>query len=211
MPPMSIKTPPIHPAAILFDMDGVLVNTFYSWYGSFVDLFEREYGQNLSQEDFLQRFWGRDLRDIFNELGLNLAIPEFCKHYYAAHTDKVEIFPDTKATLAALSAYKKAVITNTPAACAELILRDLEISEYFDEIITGDDVPLGKPDPAIVHSACRLLGCKPNQAVVVGDHQVDITAGNRAGCKVIGIGIDGDYRIETLSNLLTIIEPASTK
>lgn len=189
------------PTAILFDMDGVLVNTFASWYGSFVDLFAEVYDQPLPSEEFLHRFWGRDLRDIFTELGLDMAITEFCHHYFSRHTDKVEMFTDTRATLADLSAYRKAVITNTPAACAELILQDLGIREYFAHIITGDDVKLGKPDPAIVRKGCELLGCTVAQAVVVGDHQVDIDAARKAGCRVVGVGIDGDLRIETLSEL----------
>ena len=201
---MSIKISPC-PTAILFDMDGVLVNTFASWYGSFVDLFAELYGQPLPREEFLQRFWGRDLRDIFADLGLDLAIPEFCQRYYGNHTHKVEIFADTRSTLAALSSYRKAVITNTPAACAELILRDLGIREYFEQILTGDDVILGKPDPAIVHKGCELLGCTPAHAVVVGDHWVDIEAGRRAGCQVVGVGIDADFRVETLTELLQIL------
>lgn len=189
------------PQAILFDMDGVLVNTFASWYESFVDLFRKVYGQNLLREDFLHRFWGRDLRDIFAELGLSMTIADFCQDYFGKHTDKVEIYADTRSTLAALSPYRKAVITNTPAACAELILQDLEIRTFFDAIITGDDVALGKPDPAIVHRGCELLGCTPPLAVVVGDHQVDVEAGRRAGCKVVGVRIDADWRIENLSEL----------
>ena len=201
---MPIKITPC-PTAILFDMDGVLVNTFNSWYGSFVDLFREVYGLPLPREEFLQRFWGRDLRDIFTELDLAMAIPEFCQGYFGNHTDKVEIFADTKATLAALSAYKKVVITNTPAACAELILQDFGIREYFEEIITGDDVKSGKPDPDIVYKGCEVLGCSLDQAVVVGDHQVDIDAARNAGCKVIGVRIDGDFRIENLSELLALL------
>jgi len=202
---MPVKISP-SPAAILFDMDGVLVNTFASWFASFVDLFDQAYGQPLSASVFRQRFWGRDLRDIFAELGLELTIADFCRDYFGKHTSKMEIFADTRATLAALSAYKKAVITNTPASCAELILRDLGIRAYFDKIITGDDVALGKPDPAIVHKGCQLLACTPAQAVVVGDHRVDIEAGRRAGCKVIGVGIDGDFRIDNLADLLTLLD-----
>lgn len=193
------------PDAILFDMDGVLVNTFASWYGSFVDLFAEEYGQSLPRQEFLDRFWGRDLRDIFVELELEMAVPTFCQRYFAQHTDKMEIFNDTKETLAALSAYRKAVITNTPAACTELILHDLGIREYFAQIITGDDVTTGKPDPAIVHKGCQLLGCKPDQAAVVGDHQVDRDAARNAGCRMVGVGIDGDYRIKTLSELVPLL------
>lgn len=193
------------PAAILFDMDGVLVNTFDSWYASFVDLFADRYRRPLDREEFLGRFWGRDLRDIFAELELDLPVPEFCHHYYGTHTDRVELYADTATTLAALSDFPKAVITNTPAPCARLILQDLAIAEYFREIITGDDVEVGKPDPAIVLKGCQLLGCSPAQAVVVGDHRVDMEAGRRAGCRVIGVGIDGDFRIERLTELLAIL------
>ncbi|MDH5298627.1 MAG: HAD family hydrolase [Desulfobulbaceae bacterium] len=201
---MPIKLIP-SPAAILFDMDGVLVNTFNSWHSSFVDLFAEVYGSELRREEFLTRFWGRDLRDIFAELELALSIPDFCQGYYGGHAGKVEIYDDTRSTLAALARFPKAVITNTPAACARLILKNLAIEQYFRKIITGDDVATGKPDPAIVLKGCELLGISPAQAVVVGDHRVDMEAGQRAGCRVIGVGVDGDHRIERLSELLSIL------
>ena len=192
------------PTAILFDMDGVLVNTFDSWFTSFVDLFADRYGRTLGREEFLGRFWGRDLRDIFAELELALPVPEFCRDYYGKHTERVELYDDTATTLAALSGLPKAVITNTPAPCARLILQDLAIAHFFQEIITGDDVAVGKPNPAIVLRGCERLGCTPQQAVVVGDHRVDMEAGRRAGCRVIGVRIDGDRRIERLGELLAI-------
>ncbi len=193
------------PAALLFDMDGVLVDTFAAWYASFADLFAHRYGHCLGREEFRSRFWGRDLRDIFAELGLDLGVPAFCADYLGRHTDQMAIYPDTRPTLAALAPFPKAVITNTPAACTELILQDLGIAQYFAAILTGDDVTSGKPDPAIVRKGCELLGCPPARAAVIGDHLVDVEAGRRAGCTVIGVRINGDHRIERLAELLPLL------
>ena len=74
------------------------------------------------------------------------------------HLDYIRIYPDTKSTLKQLASYKKAIITNTPTDCARQILRKFEIEQYFEAIITSDDVVKAKPDPEIVFKACERLG-----------------------------------------------------
>lgn len=63
-----------------------------------------------------------------------------------------------------------------------------------------------KPDPEPVRLACDKLGIEPSQAYMVGDSMEDMEAGSRAGCRTIGIGVDGDIRIESIGKLLDIIQ-----
>jgi HAD superfamily hydrolase (TIGR01509 family) len=197
--------------AILFDMDGVLVNSIDSWHQALRDVFNRHLNRNLDKEEFVRDFWGRDLRDIFSEIGLNLEIGPFCNNIYEAYADAVRIFPDTKACLERLNSYRKAVITNTPESCARRILQTGGIEGYFEAIVTSDKVKHGKPDPAIIYEACRILAVDPAMTLLVGDHEFDMQAGRSAGCTVVGIGVEGDYTLERLEGLFDIVITEETR
>lgn len=75
-----------------------------------------------------------------------------------------------EACLERLNSYRKAVITNTPESCARRILQTGGIEGYFEAIVTSDKVKHGKPDPAIIYEACRILVVDPAMTLLVGDH-----------------------------------------
>lgn len=194
------------PDAILFDMDGVLVNSIDGWYQALKDVFNRHLNRELDREVFVQNFWGRDIREIFSDVGLNLEVGPFCDTVYASHADVVRIFPETTTCLKELISYRKAVITNTPESCARRILQTREIEGYFEAIVTSDKVKRAKPAPAIVYEACRILGVNAKKTLLVGDHEFDMQAGRAAGCTVVGIGVDGDYTLDRLAGLSDVVK-----
>jgi HAD superfamily hydrolase (TIGR01509 family) len=194
------------PQAILFDMDGVLINSIDAWYQALRAVFNHYLNRRLEKEEFVREFWSRDIRDIFSEVGLNLEIGRFCESVYEEYADAVQIFPDTKACLEQLYSYQKAVITNTPESCARRILQIGGIEGYFEAVVSSDQMKRGKPDPAIVYEACRILKVNPAEVLLVGDHKFDMQAGRAAGCTVVGIGVEGDYTLEKLRDLLDIVK-----
>lgn len=195
------------PKALLFDMDGVLVDSMDSWYHALKGIFDRELNRDLDREAFGEKYWGRDLQSIFQEIGLALNIGDFCTHVYNQHTDAIKIFPDTKDCLASLKGYKKAVITNTPQECTHQILTKFSIDSYFDTVLTSDEVAKAKPDPAIALKACDALRVQPGEAWLIGDHRFDMQAGRAAGCTTVGIGVEGDYTLDRLSGLSDLLRP----
>ncbi|RLF95243.1 phosphoglycolate phosphatase, partial [Thermococci archaeon] len=62
------------------------------------------------------------------------------------------------------------------------------------------------PDPEIVLKSCELLKVDPKTVVLVGDTESDVKAGYEAGCKVVGINVDADIRVEKLSDVLDVLE-----
>jgi phosphoglycolate phosphatase len=103
--------------------------------------------------------------------------------------------------LRALASYKKAVITNTPTDCARQILEKFHIQQYFEAIVTSDDVVKSKPDPEIVFKACERLGVDVKTVLLIGDTESDVKAGREAGCTVVGLNIPADITIQKLSEL----------
>jgi HAD superfamily hydrolase (TIGR01509 family) len=196
----------LKPAGLLFDMDGVLVDSHESWYRTLADLIDERFGRELTREDFLEKYWARDLRDIFAELDLNIELDVFCLDFYSRYLDALVPGEGAAETLERLSPYPKAIITNTPAVCTRLILRKFGLERFFRAVLTGGEVKNGKPHPEIVYKGCAALGITPREALLIGDSSLDLRAGRAAGCPVIGLGIEGDYTIRRLPELLDLIE-----
>ncbi len=197
---------PLLPEAILFDMDGVLVDSFDSWYESLNSTLKHFKQKEISKEEFKEKYWGNELQENLKRLGLDKKIGSFCINIYEDYTDKIKIFSGTKKTLEKLDTYKKAIITNTPRNCTFQILKKYEIKKYFDVLITSDQIENGKPAPDMINKACEKLEVNPGNCVFIGDTKNDVKAGNKAGCTVIGIKIDADYKINKIDKLLDIIE-----
>lgn len=195
----------LKPDAILFDMDGVLVDSLDSWWASLNISLQTFNHKQITRKEFIEKYWGHDLYDNLNKMGLNQEVGNFCNNVYSEHLGAIKIYPDTKNVLQKLNTYKKGVITNTPKDCAHQILKKFDIDKFFDVIITSDEVAKAKPYPDIVLKACNVLGVKPEKVVLVGDTASDVKAGSASGGIVIGINIKADYTIKRLSQLTDLI------
>jgi HAD superfamily hydrolase (TIGR01509 family) len=189
------------PSAILYDMDGVLVDSLDSWWKALNSALKRFKHQEITRDEFMKTYWGHDLKANLKRLKLNPEVAQFCNITYGNHLDYIHIYPDTKTTLQKLSPYKKAIITNTPTDCARQILKKFDIEPYFQEIITSDDVKKAKPDPEIVYKACEKLRVDPKTVILIGDTLSDVKAGQAAGCIVVGLNTPADITIQNLSEL----------
>jgi len=194
------------PSAILFDMDGVLVDSLDSWWNALNSALKRFKHREITRDEFMKTYWGHDLKANLKRLQLNPKVAQFCNITYGNYLDFIKIYPDVKSVLKQLASYKKAIITNTPTDCARQILRKFEIEHYFKEIITSDDVVKAKPDPEIVFKACERLGVGSKTVILVGDTQSDVKAGRAAGCTVVGLDIAADITIHRLLDLVDLLQ-----
>lgn len=196
----------IKPSAILFDMDGVLIDSFDTWWKSLNIALKKFNYEAVSREEFSKIYWGHGLRDNIKRMGFSKEIGRYCNTVYNQHVDNISIYKDTISTLQKLDKYKKVIITNTPKNITNKIIKKFNIDIYFNFIITSDDVVMEKPDPEIVLKACTQLNIAPNKVVLVGDTKNDVIAGKAAGCTVIGLKTNGDFIINSLSELIDILE-----
>jgi HAD superfamily hydrolase (TIGR01509 family) len=196
----------LKPRAILFDMDGVLVDSLDSWWLSLNSALEAYNQKKISRDEFIKKYWGHDLYDNIKKMNLPLEIARFCNNLYGNHIQKIKIYKETKPTLEKLNNYKKAIITNTPKDCAIQILKQFNIEKFFEFIMTSDDVTMAKPNPEIVIKACKRLMVEPKDVVLIGDTDSDVKAGRTAGCTVIGIKVEADYTIKDISELNLLFE-----
>lgn len=196
-----LKNMKLAPSAILFDMDGVLVDSLDAWWKALNNALQRFKHEEITRDEFIQTYWGHDLKANLKRLHLNPEVAQFCNITYGNHLDYITMYPDTKNTLKSLGTYKKAIITNTPSDCTRQILRKFHIEQYFEAIITSDDVVKSKPDPEIVFEACERLGVDVTTVLLIGDTESDVKAGKAAGCTVVGLNIPADITIQRLSDL----------
>jgi len=97
-------------------------------------------------------------------------------------------------------------VTNTPERCVDSILTHFDIDDYFQAVVTPDDVTQGKPDPEMLLEACRRLEVQPSRTVFVGDTDSDVRAGRAAGCTVIGIQVDADETIGSIADVPALLQ-----
>jgi len=195
----------LRPSAILFDMDGVLIDSLDSWWISLNTALEAFKYDKITREEFLKRYWGHDLFDNLKTMNIPCEVGNFCNNIYGDHVNSIKIYPYTKSTLEKLKYYKKSIITDTAKDCTIQILKKFDIEKYFNFVLTSSDVKNAKPSPEIVFKSCEKLGVKPQDVVLVGDTDSDVKSGRAAGCKVIGINVEADYTIKNLSEITKII------
>lgn len=195
----------LRPSAILFDMDGVLVDSLNAWWKSLNQAFENFGYKRISREEFVKKYWGHDLFDNLRTMSLPREIGVFCNRMYGKYVDDVKVYPNAKDVLRKLDSYKKSIITNTPRDSAVKILERFDIRRFFKFVLTSDDVSRSKPDPEIVLKSCELLEVNPENTILVGDTKSDVIAGRAAGCRVIGVNVDADITIENIVRLLDFV------
>ena len=192
--------------SILFDLDGVIVDSFDSWVLAITDLLD-EYNM-IDRVDwrFLVEYWGRGVDAICRELGLDEKAAKYCYSRQITYIDQIKLMNNAEEVIRYLKTkYKLGIITNIPIVNAVAVLERFDLTEFFDVIMTIEDVDRQKPDPEIIFKASDRLGCKPENTAIVGDTESDVIAGERAGCIVIGFGIKGEIKIADLSDLLNLL------
>ncbi len=199
------------PKALLFDLDGVLINSIDSWWMSLNEAFQYYGYPRITKNEFIDRYWGHDLKDILPHQNIDLGIATFCANIYQKYFSFITLYQDTISTLQKLDTFRKAIITNTPSKCTLPLLKRFDIKKYFTTIVCSDEVKKAKPFPDIIYEACRRLMITPSEALMIGDTSSDIEAARRAGCKIIGKKIMGDSTIVELNDLIVLIKPTKHK
>ncbi len=176
-----------NPAAILFDLDGVLIDS-EGLYTEFWDKTEKLYPTGIP--DFARIIKGTNLDSILSlfrpaERGDILArILDFdSRLVYPMFEGAEKLLRDLRCRNipAAL------VTSSNPEKMAQLFRQYPDFPSYFGAIVNGSMVSKGKPDPEGYLLAAHMLGVYPGRCVVVEDSLQGIRAGQTAGCEVWGL------------------------
>lgn len=190
---------------MLFDLDGVLANSFEAWVGVLDECRVRRDLPPLGVEGVLP-YWGQGLEADCEALFPGTTPEELVAEYdecFPNHVHRVQPIAGGAQLLATLERLQVAtwVVTNSPRALAQQVLDVVGLPGMQQRLTGGDDVAHGKPHPAIVVDGLTRTETSAASAVLVGDTSNDVHAGAAAGVFVVGMGIDADWRIEELTEL----------
>ncbi len=191
----SFKFPANGFEAVVFDCDGTLVDSMPAHFDAWCEALALYGAGGVFKEDVFFAMGGRPTRDIVVELNdkYNLRLdPEavafakreaFLKRLKSVVLiDEVAAFADSlrgKVPMAIASGGSRMVIEKT--------LHMVGISDWFDEVVTADDVAEGKPAPDVFLHAARLLRISPTKCLALDDAPSGILAARRAGMQVMAI------------------------
>jgi beta-phosphoglucomutase len=182
--------------AVIFDMDGVLVDSYAAHQESWRRL-ASERGYEMTDEQFTATF-GRTSREIIELLWGN---GQLSNEEIARLDDRKEAyyreiirrdFPAMEGAaelIGALSAagFRLAVGSSGPPENVELVLDRLNRAGLFQGTVSGNDVTRGKPDPQVFQIAAERLGVAAERCVVVEDAPAGIAAAHAAQMKCVGL------------------------
>jgi len=183
--------------AVLWDLDGTLVDSAESHFESWVDALRAE-GRTITRDQFEATFGQRNDRILEGWLGRD-ATPDLARRIAEAKETAYRRFvrerrpdalPGASDWLAQMHTlgWKQAIASSAPRLNVEVVLDVLGWSGYFDAIVAAEDVRAGKPDPEVFLTAAVRLGVPPAQCIVVEDAAAGIEAARRGGMRSIGVG-----------------------
>ena len=169
------------PKAVVFDLDGTLVDTAPDLGATLNRLLAAMIGDGTPK--FVERGF-EATGGVPGELAP--LVHRFLTLYEGALVDTSRPYPGTEAMLAALAGQgvRLAVCTNKPSTHTALLLQTLGLDHWFQAVV-GGDVPNRKPHPDHLLRTLRLLGVDAASAVMVGDSENDVAAARAAGLPVV--------------------------
>ncbi|KXS52462.1 MAG: phosphoglycolate phosphatase [Marinobacter sp. T13-3] len=184
------------PAAVLFDLDGTLIDTAPDFIRC-LNLLREQHGLAPLPPEQIRRSVSNGARAMIR-VGFGLepdhdAYPEkhaaFLDLYEAGVAEETTLFEGMDEVLQALEArgIPWGIVTNKPARFAEPLIVALGLAQRCSALVCPDHVTERKPHPESLHLACQQIQVEPIKSVYVGDHQRDIEAGRNAGMRTIAV------------------------
>jgi len=184
------------PRAVLFDLDGTLVDSAPDLIAA-VEALCAELGAPPPDAEVVRRVVSAGGRAMLrnglpgaDDAMIDQWLPRFLDLYSVAMTVHTRLYDGIAEVLARLEAGGIAwgIVTNKPGWLARPMLDQMGFHRGAAVLVTGDCLPVRKPDPAPVRHACEQAGIDPALAVMVGDDLRDVVAGRAAGARTIAAG-----------------------
>jgi|SRR3989344_586923 len=205
--------------AILFDMDGTLVDTEPVGQETLRDfLLKNNITISANDWNLFDKVWRRDgtkitfeefISDILKKYADIVDAKNYISDFYHNYENNILLSKPLPGANEALSylknKYKLALVTASTTSQAKLILRNNNWDNNFDIVISHDDFQKSKPDPECFLTAANRLGVDPEKCVVIEDSKNGTIAGRNGGMFVVGVKA-GNKHAQDLSAANIILE-----
>jgi len=181
--------------AVVFDCDGTLVDSMPAHFEAWCEALALHGAGGIFKEDVFIAMGGRPTRDIVVEINseydlrLNPEAVAFAKREaFLKRMNTVCLIREVADFAAGLRGkIPMAIATGGSRHVIEKTLKAVGISDWFDEVVTAEDVTEGKPAPDVFLRAAKLMGVPPHRCLALEDAPAGILAAQRAGMQVIAI------------------------
>lgn len=184
--------------AVLFDMDGVIVDSEPLHIAAFQASLKR-YGRNLSEEQYKQHFAGKTdeagFRHYFDRTGeavqphMPVIVGEKSKIYLDLAADKLIPYVGAVELIRALVSRNVplALVTGSLRAEAEAVLDAFSLTECFAAVVAAENITQSKPSPEGYLQAAQALNVEPKDCLVIEDAPSGVRAANAAGMRCLAV------------------------
>ena len=178
---------------VMFDLDGTLANTGQDLTDA-VNYTRAHFNLSALPQTLILSHVGRGVEYL-----LKHALPEenpdhfrevmgvFLARYERHLLDKTVLYPNVHVALDYFQNKRRVVVSNKIHRLTVAVLRGLGVENRFDAILGGDSAPEKKPHPALLNSVLEQFRIRAPDALIVGDGDIDIEAGKRAGVLTCGV------------------------
>jgi HAD superfamily hydrolase (TIGR01509 family) len=215
------------PAAVLWDLDGTMLDSEKVWWEVEQDLFAEHGGEWT--EELARSLTGSDLYDsavmmiqrFFDDSDIDphALVTDMVRRVELRLLERVEFLPGVEKLLAEIEAagVPMAIVTASYRPLVDALLTQTDV--HFSAVVTGERVTRGKPDPEPYLTAAELLGVDPADCVAIEDSVPGAESASAAGCHVLIVPhavvppsgerrtfVDSlvDVDLETLSRLVAV-------
>lgn len=195
--------------AVLFDLDGVLVDSYEAWF-KVVCAAARHFRKPDIARGHFEKCWGQgldaDMREFFP--GCH---PQQVQAYYEDHLldfdGDIRVDETAATTLERLrdADVLRGIVTNTPTDLARDILAWAGLIGMVDVTVGASSAIPPKPAPDVILGACRMLDVEPAQALVVGDSPFDAQAAEAARARFVGFRTGKDGSVAALPEVAGLV------
>jgi len=198
--------------AVIFDMDGVIVDSERQWVQSEAS-FLKQAIPDWSAEDF-DKITGMGVKDLYQFLKSEYEFPYSWEQFWerneqAGHTVYEEMVNLIPGFLPLAFALKKEVAlglaSSSPRSWIKIVLDRFSLTELFESVVSADDVQgRSKPAPDIYLYAARVLGVDPQFCLAIEDSHHGALSAKRAGMKVLGFrnGFNGGQDLSVADTII---------
>ena len=178
---------------IIFDLDGTLVDSREDMANA-VNFTLKQIGLREKNISEISSYIGKGIEDLIRgslgnkqEALLKRALSIFVEYYRKHSTDTTVLYPNVKEILEYFKNKRKTIVTNRNYEFALTTLNKLGIRDYFEDIVGGDDIGCMKPSSCPLDRSMGRLNADKEKAIIVGDMDIDIVAGKKAGIITCGV------------------------
>ena len=203
-------------AAVLFDMDGVLVDA-REWHYEALNAALEPFGMTVSRDEHLAVYDGlptrKKLEILSKSRGLPEGLHEFLNTLKQKHTCGMmeQLCRPTFHHRFALSrlradGYRLAMCSNSVRTTVDTMAKLALIDRYFEFTLSNEDVSKPKPDPEMYATAIERIGATPERTLIVEDNHHGIAAAEAAGAHVMQVSDPRDVTYQRITTKIAEIE-----